>query len=124
MRRSSSQLVSEIVHDRTGRADGYRQVATAETVQRLNAELLTKQVRSLIQLEGVAVIGRGAWNLANEILIRIRNQNFRRAEASQFVFERVKRIHLGHSKFAGADVEERQSVQLLQVVARRLFRRG
>src|ERR1700733_4014920 len=107
MRSSASQLVPEIMNDCASRADGYRQVATAETVQRLNAELLTKEVRSLIQFEGVAVIRRGAWNLANEILVRIRNQNFRWAESSQFIFERVKRINLGYSKFAGADIQER-----------------
>src|ERR1700759_1432464 len=107
MRSSASQLVPEIMNDRTSRTNGYRQIATAETVQRLNAELLTKQVRSLIQFEGVAVIGRGTWNFANEILVRIRNQNFRRAESSQFIFERVKRIDLGYSKFAGADIQER-----------------
>ncbi len=113
MRSSASQLVPEIVNDRASRTDCDRHVATAETVQRLDAELLTEQVRSLIQLEGVAVIGRGSRNLAKEIVVRIRDQNLRRAEASQFIFERVKRVHLGHSKFAGADIEERQSEQLL-----------
>ena len=51
MRRSPAQLVLEIVDDRPRRTYRDRHVAAAETVKRLDAELLTKQVRSVIEFE-------------------------------------------------------------------------
>src|ERR1700676_4071108 len=110
------------MNDCPGSTDGERHIGAAETIQRLHAELLAEQIRSLIQFESVAVIGRSTRNFANQFRVRIRDQDLRRTEASQFVFEGLKRVHLRNPEFAGANIKEGQPEQELETSTRSSFR--
>ena len=109
----TTELVSQVVEDATGGGESGGHVAAAETIERLDLELILQGVEGLIREEGVAVVGEVVFEASEFGNLFVGDEEFGRGEAGEFVLELLAVVELGDGEFTSGVVGASKSELLL-----------
>ena len=109
VRRISSHLSDQVVQESPCRTHGGRQIIAAETVERMDLEMLSQEFRRRQGLENVAVKKVGVPESPKKIFLLLGSDHLGRQDAGEFVDEKLDVRQLRQAKLSGGQFTEGQA---------------